>query len=193
MDALSSGSLESVKERVQQVCLCSGDSCFMSGNMETLSTVHLTGECEYDLGEACLQDNDIHRVDDVLREAFMTSSSCTLLVGMAKVSTVTKWAWQQALTREGSQLVQWEIVLLMQYCDRVDQSMKLSTVFVEGMYSNIRRGAIQIYIPLQKYVLQETLVNIVGPSRMTATNSIMTTPSHLPSTTHMSQKLSNTN
>ena len=36
--------------------------------------------------------------------------------------------------------------------------MKLSTVFVEGMYSNIRRGAIQIYIPLQKYVLQETLV-----------------------------------
>ncbi len=41
-------------------------------------------------------------------------------------------------------LVQWEIVLLMQYCDRVDQSMKLSTVFVEGMYSNIRRGAIQI-------------------------------------------------
>ncbi len=60
----------------------------------------------------------------------------------------------------GSVLVQWEIVLLMQYCDRVDQSMKLSTVFVEGMYSNIRRGAIQIYIPLQKYVLQETLVNI---------------------------------
>ncbi len=44
----------------------------------------------------------------------------------------------------------------MQY-DRVDQSMKLGTVFVEGMYSNIRRGAIQIYIPLQKYVLQETL------------------------------------
>ncbi len=40
--------------------------------------------------------------------------------------------------------------------------MKLSTVFVEGMYSNIRRGAIQIYIPLQKYVLQETLVNIIG-------------------------------
>ncbi len=36
--------------------------------------------------------------------------------------------------------------------------MKLSTVFVEGMYSNIRRGAIQIYIPLRKYVLQETLV-----------------------------------
>ncbi len=49
---------------------------------------------------------------------------------------------------------------------------------------------------------------ISGPSRMTATNSIMTTPSHLPSmtansimttpshlpsTTHMSQKLSNTN
>ncbi len=30
------------------------------------------------------------------------------------------------------------------------------------MYSNIRRGAIQIYIPLQKYVLQETLVNIIG-------------------------------
>ncbi len=46
-------------------------------------------------------------------------------------------------------LVQWEIVLLMQYCDRVDQSMKLSTVFVEGMYSNIRRGAFQIYIPLK--------------------------------------------
>ncbi len=62
-------------------------------------------------------------------------------------------------------LVQWEIVLLMQYCDRVDQSMKLSTVFVEGMYSNIRRGAIQIYIPLQKYVLQETLVNIIGDTR----------------------------
>ncbi len=40
--------------------------------------------------------------------------------------------------------------------------MKFSTVFVEGMYSNIRRGAIQIYIPLQKYVLQETLVNIIG-------------------------------
>ncbi len=40
--------------------------------------------------------------------------------------------------------------------------MKLSIVFVEGMYSNIRRGAIQIYIPLQKYVLQETLVNIIG-------------------------------
>ncbi len=40
--------------------------------------------------------------------------------------------------------------------------MKLSTVFVEGMYSSIRRGAIQIYIPLQKYVLQETLVNIIG-------------------------------
>ncbi len=39
--------------------------------------------------------------------------------------------------------------------------MKLSTVFVEGMYSNIRRGAIQIYILLQKYVLQETLVNII--------------------------------
>ncbi len=52
-------------------------------------------------------------------------------------------------------IVQWEIVLLMQYCDRVDQSsMKLSTVFVE-VYSNIRRGAIQIYIPLQKYVSQE--------------------------------------
>ncbi len=50
----------------------------------------------------------------------------------------------------------------MQYCDKVDQSMKLSTVFVEGMYSNIRRDAIQIYIPLQKYVLQETLVNIIG-------------------------------
>ena len=62
-------------------------------------------------------------------------------------------------------IVQWEIVLLMQYCDRVDQSMKLSTVFVEGMYSNIRRGAIQIYIPLQKYVLQETLVNIIGDTR----------------------------
>ncbi len=62
-------------------------------------------------------------------------------------------------------VVQWEIVLLMQYCDRVDQSMKLSTVFVEGMYSNIRRGAIQIYIPLQKYVLQETLVNIIGNTR----------------------------
>ncbi len=59
-------------------------------------------------------------------------------------------------------IVQWEIVLLMQYCDRVDQSMKLSTVFVEGMYSNIRRGAIQ---PLQKYVLQETLVNIIGDTR----------------------------
>ncbi len=61
-------------------------------------------------------------------------------------------------------IVQWEIVLLMQYyCDRVDQSMKLSIVFVEGMYSNIRRGAIlQIYIPLQKYVLQETLVIIIG-------------------------------
>ncbi len=43
--------------------------------------------------------------------------------------------------------------------------MKLSTVFVEGMYSNIRRGAIQIYIPLQKYVLQETLVNIIGNTR----------------------------
>ncbi len=42
------------------------------------------------------------------------------------------------------------IVLLMQYCDKVDESMKLGTVFVEGMYSNIRRGAIQIYIPLQK-------------------------------------------
>ncbi len=54
----------------------------------------------------------------------------------------------------------------MQYCDRVDQSMKLSTVFVEGMYSNIRRGAIQIYIPLQKYVLQETLVNIIGDTRL---------------------------
>ncbi len=50
----------------------------------------------------------------------------------------------------------------MQYCDRVDQSMKLSTVFVEGMYSNIRRGAIQIYIPLQKY---ETLVNIIGDTQ----------------------------
>ncbi len=62
-------------------------------------------------------------------------------------------------------IVQWEIVLLMQYCDRVDQSMKLGTVFVEGMYSNIRRGAIQIYIPLQKYVLQETLVNIIGVTR----------------------------
>ncbi len=49
----------------------------------------------------------------------------------------------------------------MQYCDRVDQ-MKLRTVFVEGMYSNIRRGVIQIYIPLQKYVLQETLVNLIG-------------------------------
>ncbi len=60
-------------------------------------------------------------------------------------------------------IVQWEIVLLMQYyCDRIDQSMKLSTVFVEGMYSNIRMGAIQICIPLQKYVLQETLVNIIG-------------------------------
>ncbi len=43
--------------------------------------------------------------------------------------------------------------------------MKLSTVFVEGMYSNIRRGAIQIYIPLHKYVLQETLVNIIGDTR----------------------------
>ncbi len=43
--------------------------------------------------------------------------------------------------------------------------MKLSTVFVEGMYSNIRRGAIQIYIPLQKYVLQGTLVNIIGDTR----------------------------
>ncbi len=43
--------------------------------------------------------------------------------------------------------------------------MKLSTVFVEGMYSNIRRGAIQIYIPLQKHVLQETLVNIIGDTR----------------------------
>ncbi len=44
--------------------------------------------------------------------------------------------------------------------------MKLSTVFVEGMYSNIRRGATQIYIPLQKYyVLQETLVNIIGDTR----------------------------
>ncbi len=43
--------------------------------------------------------------------------------------------------------------------------MKLSTVFVKGMYSNIRRGAIQIYIPLQKYVLQETLVNIIGDTR----------------------------
>ncbi len=43
--------------------------------------------------------------------------------------------------------------------------MKLSTVLVEGMYSNIRRGAIQIYIPLQKYVLQETLVNIIGYTR----------------------------
>ncbi len=59
-------------------------------------------------------------------------------------------------------IVQCENVLLMQYCDRVDQSMKLSTVFVEGMYSNIRRGAIQIYINLQKYILQETLVNIIG-------------------------------
>ncbi len=59
-------------------------------------------------------------------------------------------------------LVQWEIVLLMQYCDRVDQSMKLSTVFVEDMYSNIISGSIQIYIPLQKYVLHETLVNIIG-------------------------------
>ncbi len=59
----------------------------------------------------------------------------------------------------------WEIELLMQYCDRVDHSMKFSTVFVEGMYSNIRRGAIQIYIPLQKYVLQETLVNIIGDTR----------------------------
>ncbi len=47
----------------------------------------------------------------------------------------------------------------------MDQSMKLSTVFVEGMYSNIRRCAIQIYIPLQKYVLQETLVNIIGDTR----------------------------
>ncbi len=43
--------------------------------------------------------------------------------------------------------------------------MKLSTVLVEGMYSNIRSGAIQIYIPLQKYVLQETLVNIIGDTR----------------------------
>ncbi len=43
--------------------------------------------------------------------------------------------------------------------------MKLSTGSVEGMYSNIRRGAIQIYIPLQKYVLQETLVNIIGDTR----------------------------
>ncbi len=43
--------------------------------------------------------------------------------------------------------------------------MKLSTDFVESMYSNIRRGAIQIYIPLQKYVLQETLVNIIGDTR----------------------------
>ncbi len=43
--------------------------------------------------------------------------------------------------------------------------MKLSTVFVDGMYSNIRRGAIQIYIPLQKHVLQETLVNIIGDTR----------------------------
>ncbi len=43
--------------------------------------------------------------------------------------------------------------------------MKLSTVFVEGMYSNIRRDAIQIYIPLQKYVLQETLVNIIADTR----------------------------
>ncbi len=60
-----------------------------------------------------------------------------------------------------SPLVQWEIVLFDAICDRVDQSMKLSTVFVEGMYSNIRRGAIQIYIPLQKYVLQKTLVNII--------------------------------
>ncbi len=33
------------------------------------------------------------------------------------------------------------------------------------MYSNIRRGAIQIYIPLQKYILQETLVNIIGDTR----------------------------
>ncbi len=62
-------------------------------------------------------------------------------------------------------IVQWEIVLLMQYCDRVNQSMKLSTVFVEGMYSYIRMGAIQIYIPLQKYVLQETLVNIISDTR----------------------------
>ncbi len=43
--------------------------------------------------------------------------------------------------------------------------MKLSTVFVEGIYSNIRRGSIQIYIPLHKYVLQETLVNIIGDTR----------------------------
>ncbi len=43
--------------------------------------------------------------------------------------------------------------------------MKFSTVFVEGMYSNIRRGAIQIYILLQQYVLQETLVNIIGNTR----------------------------
>ncbi len=43
--------------------------------------------------------------------------------------------------------------------------MKLNTVFVEGMYNNIRRGAIQIYIPLQKYVLQETLVDIIGDTR----------------------------
>ncbi len=40
--------------------------------------------------------------------------------------------------------------------------MKLSTVFVEDMYSNIISGSIQIYIPLQKYVLHETLVNIIG-------------------------------
>ena len=62
-------------------------------------------------------------------------------------------------------IIQCEIVLLMQYCDRGDQSMKLSTVFVEGIYSNIRRGAIQIYIPLQKYFLQETLVNIIGETQ----------------------------
>ncbi len=53
----------------------------------------------------------------------------------------------------------------MLFGDRVDQSMKLSTVFVEGMYSNIRRDAIQKYIPLQKYFLQETLVNIIGDIR----------------------------
>ncbi len=38
--------------------------------------------------------------------------------------------------------------------------MKLSTVFVESMYSNIRRGAIQIYIPLQKYVLKKPWSNL---------------------------------
>ncbi len=38
-------------------------------------------------------------------------------------------------------------------------------MFVEGMYSNIRRGAIQIYIPLQKYVFTRNLGQLIGDTR----------------------------